>query len=109
MLGNNSFGFLSDDESGFIFCGKVLDEAEIYTICVLPDKRRLGIGGNLLDAAVQYADQNGIKKFFLEVDENNTAALALYTAGGFKKVGFRKNYYTDGKKITNAIIMEKEI
>ena len=103
----SSFGFLCEDESGFIFCGRVLDEAEIYTICVLPEYRRLGKGGQLLDAALQHAKTLGVQKFFLEVDENNTAALALYTSRGFIKVGFRKDYYNSGGKITNAIVMEK--
>ena len=107
LITPSSFGFLCDDESGFIFCGRVLDEAEIYTVCVLPEYRRLGKGGQLLDAALQYAKSNGVHKFFLEVDENNTAALALYTSRGFTQAGFRKNYYTDGNKTTNAVIMEK--
>lgn len=109
LLNAANFGFLNDDKSGFIFCGRVLDEAEIYTICVLPEYRRLGRGGQLLDAALAHAATLDIHKFFLEVDENNTAALALYTSRGFEKVGFRKDYYTDGNKVTNAFIMEKRL
>lgn len=109
LLDNGIFGFILDDKTGFIFCNRVMDEAEIYTVCVIPECRRQGKAGKLLDTALQYAEKQGIKKFFLEVNENNIAALALYRSRGFINVGYRKDYYTNGKNKENAIIMEKII
>jgi len=44
-----------------------------------------------------------IQEIFLEVADNNTAALALYTRAGFLKFNTRRNYYTNG---VSAICMK---
>ena len=42
------------------------------------------------------------KPIILEVSDKNMVAINLYKKLGFKKIGFRENYYAD----SNAIIMK---
>ena len=87
---------------GFILCRTVLDETEILTLCVLPAYRRQGVASFLLDEAFKRAKGT---RFFLEVNENNRAALALYSKTGFEVVGKRKKYYNNKD---DAFIMRKD-
>lgn len=63
-------------------------------------------GTQLLAAAMARAVAEQARWFFLEVAEDNEAALRLYGAHGLEKVGYRLNYYenADGSK-TNALTM----
>ena len=47
----------------------------------------------------------GLETVFLEVRSRNTAAINLYTAYGFKRVGVRKGYYKNPDD--DAVIMLK--
>lgn len=79
--------------AGLVVWGRVLDEAEILTIAVLPPWRRHGVGGRLLAAAMDAAAAAGAASMFLEAAADNTAALALYHRHGFERVGLRRGYY----------------
>ncbi len=79
--------------AGLVLWGRVLDEAEILTIAVLPPWRRQGLGGRLLTAAMAAAAAAGAKTMFLEAAADNVAALALYGRHNFEQVGRRKGYY----------------
>lgn len=92
-------------ENGFIVWRVVADEAELISIGVAPSARKTGIGSAMMAIMTSDAKKNGVKKIFLEVAENNTAARALYDNNGFVAVGRRPKYY-DG---IDAIIMEKQI
>ena len=50
---------------------------------VAPHARRLGVGGQLVDAAVAYANQVGALRVTLETRPDNATALRLYDAKGF--------------------------
>ncbi|MEZ0340094.1 ribosomal protein S18-alanine N-acetyltransferase [Mycobacterium sp. pV006] len=65
-------------------------EYEIHTIAVDPVYQGKGIGRQLLDGLLDYADGATV---FLEVRTDNEAAIALYESAGFEKVGLRKRYY----------------
>jgi ribosomal-protein-alanine N-acetyltransferase len=98
---------------GFVFVRSVQDEAEIITIATSPKARRKGIGRQLMRAVVRKLEYDRKKKLFLEVDEENTAAVKLYQSLGFIKVGERQGYYMnkasqDGKKST-ALVMQLEL
>ena len=69
------------------------EEGEILTLAVAPAVRGKGLGRALLQAAITHARALGAQTMFLEVGVDNPAALALYTALGFAKVGNRKAYY----------------
>jgi [ribosomal protein S18]-alanine N-acetyltransferase len=79
----------------------IADEAEILNIAVDPSYRRRGVGSALLNAVCDQA--NGT--IFLEVAEDNTAAMALYRKLGFEPSGIRLGYYAKGS--INAVVMKK--
>ncbi len=78
---------------GFILGRIAADEAEVLTLAVLPEARRTGLGGRLLERALAWAVACGVRTWFLEVAEDNPAALALYRGAGFRAVGRRPGYY----------------
>ena len=98
------FGFWCTE--GMIMCNTAVDEAEIYTICVLPSSRGKGIGKNLLNMALKHARLHKVQKMFLEVAKDNIPAIKLYNSAGFIEVGCRKKYYNNQ---TDALIMELKL
>ena len=90
-----TIGFLHPD-GGLILARSVADEAEILTLAVHPEKRRAGIGGALLRAAMDRVWAAGAATMFLEVAVTNAPAQALYRAHGFQNAGMRRRYYADG-------------
>ena len=82
-----------------------LDTAEVYNIAVDEPYRRRGFGARILRKLTEYAAAQGGREMFLEVNENNVAAVALYTAHGFTAVNVRKNYYKSG----NALLMRRQL
>lgn len=95
---------LATDE-GFILCRVILDEAEILTLAVRPEVRGRGLGGRLTAAAIAMAHAAGAERLFLEVAEDNTAALALYARAGFVQTGRRKAYYETAQGRRDALIL----
>lgn len=91
--------------AGLVLWRRVLDEAEILTIAVLPPWRRHGLGGCLLAAAMTAAARAGAAAMFLEAAADNHAALALYAAHGFERIGIRKAYYGG----TDAVAMRRAL
>ncbi len=67
-------------------------EANVHTIGVDPDWQRLGIGRMLLRALLAVADEFAAP-VYLEVRTDNAAAIALYQAHGFVRIGLRRRYY----------------
>lgn len=87
---------------GFILCRVAAGEAEILTLAVDPAARRQGLGRALVEAAAGIAAQAGAETLFLEVADDNAAALGLYTGAGFSGVGRRRGYYASG---ADAVVM----
>ena len=87
---------------GFAIWRLLEDEAEILTLGVAPSARRQGLGAALLDAAIAAARDAGAERLFLEVDDGNRSALALYRGRGFAQIGVRRGYYRDG---ADALVM----
>ena len=65
-------------------------EYEVHTVGVDPAYQGQGIGRQLLDSLLEYADSGAV---YLEVRTDNTPAIALYRGAGFVEVGLRKRYY----------------
>lgn len=84
----------------------IADEAEILTLAVDSSTRGQGAGQALLSAHLDRLARAGAQTVFLEVDEGNEPALALYRRAGFTEIGRRPGYYSkpDGTKAT-AVMM----
>ena len=105
----NTFGFLAlldakaaagagpDPVPAGLALGRhAVDEAEVLSLGVAPAARRRGLGQALLSALLAQAANRGARRLFLEVAEDNRAALGLYGAFGFARVGRRPGYYRRG-------------
>ncbi len=85
-------------------CGTwVEDEVEIQNLGVAPPERRSGIGAFLLGIFLERARREGCRRAYLEVRASNEAALGLYAAAGFERVGRRAGYYSCPKE--DAVLM----
>jgi ribosomal-protein-alanine N-acetyltransferase len=79
--------------SGFVLARLAAGEAEILTISVAQAKRGQGLGGALMEAVLRHLHSERAEAIFLEVEENNGWAIALYRRLGFREVGRRPGYY----------------
>jgi ribosomal-protein-alanine N-acetyltransferase len=89
---------------GYVLARMAGGEAEILSIGVLPESRRQGIGRSLLAAAIA---RLGAQPIFLEVSEDNSAALALYSGPGFLPVGRRRGYYRTAAGAKDAVVLRR--
>ncbi len=92
-----------DEAVGYAALCIVAGEGEIQRICVTPQARRRGIGGELMAAMEEFARQQGVTALTLEVREGNAAARNLYKTWGFADEAIRRDYYRNPKE--NAVIM----
>jgi [ribosomal protein S18]-alanine N-acetyltransferase len=81
------------ESQAFILVQVAADESEILTLGTALQSRRSGLACALLAAAAEDAHRSGAREIFLEVAEDNRAAIALYRAAGFREVGRRAKYY----------------
>jgi ribosomal-protein-alanine N-acetyltransferase len=82
--------------AGLLIARRAADEAELLTFGVTPACRRAGLGRALVTQALEDLRASGAATLFLEVDESNEAALALYRSLGAAPVGRRAGYYESG-------------
>ncbi|RUT30197.1 ribosomal-protein-alanine N-acetyltransferase [Arsenicitalea aurantiaca] len=96
--------------AGFIMLRLAGDEAELITIAVDPRWRGKGVGAALLRAGLSFLSMTAARKLFLEVAEDNPAAIALYRRAGFVEIGRRSGYYAraDGRPAT-ALVLSRDI
>jgi ribosomal-protein-alanine N-acetyltransferase len=78
-------------------------EAELELIAVAAEKHRRGIGRQLLKALIAELEASGVVKVLLEARASNRAALGLYAALGFERIGTRPRYYDDPQE--DAVLM----
>lgn len=104
-LNNDKYIILVNEEdiiNGVLIIFKNIDYYELEIIVVDLNKRKKGIGTNLLTYFINnFCHKNDI--IFLEVSEKNNIAIQLYKKIDFKIINERKKYYQDA----NAIIMKK--
>jgi ribosomal protein S18 acetylase RimI-like enzyme len=63
------------------------DPPQVQNVFVAESHRRLGIASRLSEAAEALARERGYDRIALDVDVENTAALALYEKLGYREVG----------------------
>lgn len=78
-------------------------EAYVQTIEVAPDRRRRGIGAELLRRAEDSARAAGAQIIWLHVHEENAPAQRLYEMHGYLLAGREEHYYARGQAALVAI------
>jgi len=86
------------------------DEAEILSIAIDATHRGRGLSRDLLLTHLGHLAGRGVRRIFLEVEENNAPARRLYERAGFAVVGRRERYYqqTSGEQL-NALLMRRDL
>lgn len=97
--------FLLTAKGGFLLGRVVADEAELLTLAVAPEARRLGTGRALVAGFAAEARRRGAVQAFLEVAEDNAGARALYAGAGWAEAGRRRGYLAGpGGRRVDALI-----
>jgi ribosomal-protein-alanine N-acetyltransferase len=95
---------------GFVLARLAAGEAEILTIAVARSHRRHGLGWQLMNSVLRELHAERAEALFLEVDETNAAAIALYRRLGFHEVGKRPRYYqTANSGRSGALVMRRDL
>lgn len=76
---------------------------EVVTIDVAPAERRRGLAAVLMEQGEAWLRGRGARGIFLEVDEDNEAAIALYEKFGYE---VRNRFLEDSKR---RFLMEKKL
>ena len=92
--------------AGFILSRLAAGEAEILSIAIAPRQRGRGLARPLLDLNLRRLAGLGARTVFLEVDEHNAPARALYRRAGFSDVGRRQSYYQSGAA---ALVLRRDL
>jgi tRNA threonylcarbamoyl adenosine modification protein YeaZ/ribosomal-protein-alanine acetyltransferase len=82
------------------------DLTDILTMTVAPEFRRKGIAREFLKRLIDWSRNKKADAVMLEVRIDNTEAIPLYEANGFRKISERIDYYGPGK---TALVMRKEL
>jgi ribosomal-protein-alanine N-acetyltransferase len=91
---------------GFILSRMAAGEAEILSIAIAPRQRGRGFARPLLDLHLRRLAGLGTRAVFLEVDDSNAPARALYRRAGFRDVGRRQSYYQSG---ASALVLRRDL
>ncbi len=95
---------------GFVLARLAAGEGEILTVAVARSHRRQGLGWRLMDAVLRELHGQRAEALFLEVDETNAPAVALYRRFGFQEVGRRANYYRSSEHgLSGALVMRRDL
>lgn len=77
------------------------DWGEIVSLYMLPYAARQGLGGALLDAALDDMRQEGYSRFYLWAIRGNVSADAFYQSHGFRPTGDTTNFHIGGTPVTD--------
>ena len=113
LLGPGVSGLLAGDgvaADAMLLLRAVAGEAEVLTLAVRVAARGRGLGAALLAAGARLAQAAGAEVLWLEVAQDNPAALALYRRAGFEPAGRRPRYYArpDGVAV-DALLMRRPL
>jgi ribosomal-protein-alanine N-acetyltransferase len=110
ILAEGRFNRVAVDEKGalaaYLFCAWQYLDLHVLKVGTLPGLRRTGLGRRLMQLAEEHAVEMGGESLTLEVRPTNHAAIALYEALDYERMGTRPRYYSDGE---DALVMTKRI
>ena len=110
LVGPFGFGLVAEQGrtvTGYLIGRAISGEGEILNLAVAPESRRLGVGSQLLEAALGLLVTRGAREVFLEVRATNTAAQQLYLRRGFLELGRRSAYYR--LPVEDAIVLRLDL
>lgn len=81
---------------GYMIFSRFFDEANLDSIAVVKEFRRMGIARKLMDIFMDSCLQKKCKNIMLEVRIDNIQAINMYESYGFEILTTRKNYYGNG-------------
>ncbi len=109
---NYSLGYFQDNNLVGVLIGDTIKndkeyDLELHILFVSKDERRKKIATKLLN----YIETNNLKfsKIFIEVAEDNVAAINFYQKNNFVFLNFRHNYYRYNDKNIHAKCFIKNI
>lgn len=88
---------VGDPPVGHLLASAVAEEGEILTLGVHPGHRRRGHAASLMRACQAAWVARGVRTGWLEVRDDNRAAIELYRGLGWVDAGRRPRYYSDGR------------
>ncbi len=94
---------------GYVVLSVAVAEAHLLNLCVHPDRRRCGLGRDMLNHAMITARIAGAERMFLEVRPSNAPALKLYDEEGFVCIGRRPQYYRSRTGREDAVVLAREL
>jgi len=112
LTGPGGFGVIAEADgavAGFLLARVVAGEAEVLTVVVSPERRRLGVGAALVEAVAGVAAAAGAEAVFLEAAVDNVAALTLYERAGFREAGVRRGYYKRVGGVADALVLRRDL
>jgi [ribosomal protein S18]-alanine N-acetyltransferase len=92
---------------GFLVARRIADQIEILNLAVRPERRRRGIGSELLRQSFAWGRSFGATSALLEVRETNLAALHFYERHAFEVVGRRRLYYA--APVEDALVLKAKL
>jgi ribosomal-protein-alanine N-acetyltransferase len=110
-----SLAFVAEDENtgplaGFVLALVAADQADLLSIAVRPSHQRCGLASRLITELASALKALTVRKLYLEVAADNTAALACYRALGFAEAGMRKAYYARGAYApADAVLLVRDL
>jgi len=93
--------------AGFLLARALFEDLEILKIGVFPEHQRVGLGSQLLGAALAEGLRRGCRRCFLEVRESNAPAIGFYHRHGFRSCAKRLGYYSN--PVEHALVMERDL
>ncbi len=110
LIGRSRGAFGSAAPVGFVLYRHVGDEAEILSIAVAPEARRIGVAQLLMNEVLRHLYREGVARIHLEVEEGNLPAINLYRKMEFRTTGTRPGYYAQGRpRPAGALVMVRQL
>ena len=82
--------------SALVFLRRRSRRARLYSIAIDHESRGIGVGAALLRAAEATARDNARDRLYLEVREDNAAAIGMYESRGYVRGPTLHGFYEDG-------------
>jgi len=93
----------------YVVC-PIVDELHILTLAVSQAYQGRGLGHLLIQNIIDFAEQQKLKRVFLEVRISNSTAQNLYQKWQFRQIGLRKAYYRQaGGQREDALVLVRQL